>query len=58
MLPEPIWEYSMCYDLNTSNMRAILNKAVKMNLKDDEYRTLIKPLKNDPELIFNIGMTP
>lgn len=58
MLPEPIWEYSMCYDMSTQNLRILLNKAIKMTLKDEEYRALIKPLKNDPELIFNIGMTP
>jgi hypothetical protein len=58
MLPEPIWEYSMCYDMSTSTLKNLLTKAVKMSLKDEEYRALIKPLKNDPELIFNIGMTP
>lgn len=58
MLPEPIWEYSMCYDLSTANLRVLLNKAVKMGLKDEETRALIKALKVDPELIFNIGMTP
>jgi len=58
MLPEPIWEYSMCYDISTANLRTLLNKAVKMSLKDEETRALIKALKVDPELIFNIGMTP
>jgi hypothetical protein len=58
MLPEPIWEYSMCYDMSTASLKVLLNKAVKMNLKDEEYKALIKPLKVDPELIFNIGMSP
>jgi hypothetical protein len=29
-----------------------------MNLKEEEFKALIKPLKNDPEMVFNIGMTP
>ena len=58
MLPEPVWEYSMCCDMSTANLKTLINKAVKMSLKDEEYRAIIKPLKTDPELIFNIGMTP
>ncbi len=58
MLPDPMWEYTMSFDINTNNMRALLYKAVKMSLKDEEYKTLSRALKIDSELVFHIGMTP
>ena len=39
-------------------MKQYLNKAIKVPLKDEESRNLIKGLKTDPELVFHIGMTP
>ena len=38
-------------------MRTLLTRAVKMSLKDDEQKILIRALKIDPELVFHIGMT-
>jgi hypothetical protein len=35
-----------------------LSKAIRLPLKDDEMRSLIKGLRTDPELVFHIGMTP
>lgn len=48
----------MSFDINTNNMRALLSKAVKMSLKDEEYKTLSRALKIDSEIVFHIGMTP
>ncbi len=48
----------MGQDFNYFSMRQNLSKAIKMQLKDDEHKNLIKGLKTDPELVFHIGMTP
>jgi hypothetical protein len=58
MLPEPYWDYTMCQDVSTATVRTLLTRAVKMSLKDDEQKILIRALKIDPELVFHIGMTP
>jgi hypothetical protein len=58
MLPEPYWDYTMCQDVSTSTVRTLLSRAIKMVLKEDEERTLIRALKIDQELVFHIGMTP
>lgn len=48
----------MGQDFNYSLVKHYLNKAVKLTLKDDELKCLLKGLKTDPELVFHIGMTP
>ena len=58
ILPEPYWDFNMSQDFNYSLMRQYLSKAIRMPLKDDENKNLIKGLKTDPELVFHIGMTP
>ena len=58
MLPEPYWDFNMGQDFNYFLMRQYLNKAIKMGLKDEELKNLIKGLKTDPELVFHIGLTP
>jgi hypothetical protein len=57
-MPEPYWDYNMGQDFNYSLMRQYLKQAIKMPLKDEEQKNLIKGLRTDPELVFHIGMSP
>jgi hypothetical protein len=58
MVPEPYWDYSMCSGFTTPSIKALLNKATRVNLKDDEHKLFVRALKIDPEIVFHIGMTP
>jgi hypothetical protein len=57
-LPEPCWEFSMCFNHSTSSIKQLLSKAVRMPLEKEETKTFIRALKIDPELVFHISMTP
>lgn len=58
MVPEPYWDYSMSSGFTTPTLKAILAKAIRAPLKDDEMKTFFRALKIDPEIVFHIGMTP
>eukprot|EP00743_Colponemidia_sp_Colp-15_P004261 GILK01004597.1.p1 GENE.GILK01004597.1~~GILK01004597.1.p1 ORF type:complete len:434 (-),score=76.66 GILK01004597.1:100-1302(-) len=59
ILPEPMWDFSMCADTTVgSEVRDLIAKALKGQLTMAQQQAILDGLEQDPKLVYHCGLTP